>query len=141
LFSKRNCTAAAPDRGILSRDNQAHLKHKSSAFQSDAVAAEAWSGHVNGGPMAASGDLSMTETKSISKPTRRNEHGSIDFDFYRTRATALRGQARRESRSLRAIAAGALVMVGAIGFALVIPSAPKLGERIAAHPPGTFLVR
>jgi hypothetical protein len=83
----------------------------------------------------------MTEITATSEPIRRHERGSIDFDFYRTRATALRGQPQRERRSLRAVAAGTLVMAGAIGFALGIPSAPKLGERITTHLSGTALLR
>ncbi len=83
----------------------------------------------------------MTGIAATREPTRRHERGSIDFDFYRARATALRGQAQRERWSLRAVAAGTLVVAGAIGLALVIPSAPKLGERIATHLSGTALLR
>ena len=63
---------------------------------------------------------------------RRHPDGSFDFDFYRASATALRGQAMRNNRTLRVASVGAVVMVGAIGFALVVPSAPALGDRIAA---------
>ena len=61
---------------------------------------------------------------------RRHPDGSIDF--YRANATALRGQAMRDNRTLRVAFVGAVVMVGAIGFALVVPSAPMLGDRVAA---------
>ena len=70
----------------------------------------------------------MTQTHDV----RRHPDGSIDFDFYRASATALRGQAMRDNRALRAASAGAVVMAGAIGFALVVPSAPSLGDRFAA---------
>ena len=72
----------------------------------------------------------MTQTHDI----RRHPGGSIDFDFYRTSATALRGQAMRDNRALRVASAGAVVMVAALGFALVIlpATAPALGDRIAA---------
>jgi hypothetical protein len=53
----------------------------------------------------------------------RHPDGSIDFDFYRIQATALRGQAMRDAATLRLASAGAVVMAGALGFALVIPSA------------------
>ena len=72
----------------------------------------------------------MTQTHDV----RRHPDGSIDFDFYRASVTALRGQAMRDNRTLRMASAGAVVMAGAIGFALVVPSAtmPALGDRIAA---------
>ena len=72
----------------------------------------------------------MTQNHDI-----RNHHdGSIDFDLYRASTTALRGQAKRDNRALRVASVGAVVMAGAIGFALVVPSAtmPALGDRIAA---------
>jgi hypothetical protein len=55
----------------------------------------------------------------------------IGFDTYRTRTTALRGQAAREGAVLRTAAAGALVMAGALGFAFVIPTSSAM-DRIAA---------
>ena len=82
----------------------------------------------------------MTDTTTENELVRRHGHDSIDFDFYRTRATALRGQARREGRSLRSATAGVLVMAGAIGFALVINS-PALGERVATVLPSQTQIR
>jgi hypothetical protein len=73
-------------------------------------------------------DLIMTQTHDI----RRHPDGSIDFDFYRASAAELRRQAMRDNRTLRVASAGAVVMAGAIGFALVVPSAPVPGDRIAA---------
>lgn len=73
-------------------------------------------------------DLIMNQNHDI----RRHPDGSIDFDFYRANATALRGQAMRDNRSLRMASAGNVVMAGAIGFALVVPSASVPGERVAA---------
>ena len=73
-------------------------------------------------------DAIMTQTHDI----RRHPDGSIDFDFYRNNATALRGEAMRENRALRIASAGTVVMAGAIGFALVVPSAPVLGDRFVA---------
>ena len=70
----------------------------------------------------------MTQTHDI----RRHPDGSIDFDFYRASATVLRGEAMRDNRSLRMASAGTAVMAGAIGFALVVPSASALGDRVAA---------
>ena len=68
----------------------------------------------------------MTET------IHRRSDGAIDLDFYRAGATAQRRQAMRDSRSLKIAAAGMLVMAGAVGFAIVIPSTPSPGDRIAA---------
>ena len=59
----------------------------------------------------------------MTDDVRRHPNGCIDFDFYRTRATALRGQAMRDAATLRLASAGAVVMAGALGFALVIPPA------------------
>lgn len=79
----------------------------------------------------------MTETPTI----RRHAGGSIDFDFYRTQSTALRGQAMRDAATLRSAATGALVMAGALGFAIVVPSATQtVHDQIAAWS-GVTLIR
>jgi hypothetical protein len=52
----------------------------------------------------------------------RHSDGSIDFDFYRTRAATLRRQALRDMATQRIAPMGARVMAGALGFAVVIPS-------------------
>ena len=52
----------------------------------------------------------------------RHSDGSIDFDFYRTRAATLRRQALRDMATQRIAPIGARVMAGALGFAIVIPS-------------------
>ena len=71
----------------------------------------------------------MTEIPTI----RRHAGGSIDFDFYQTRSTALRRQALRDAATLRMAAAGAVVMAGALGFAIVIPSTyGAVHDRMAA---------
>jgi hypothetical protein len=65
----------------------------------------------------------------MTQHIRRRSDGSIDF--FRTRASAQRGQARRDDAALRAVAA--LVMAGAIGFALLLPSGSNRDhDRIAA---------
>jgi hypothetical protein len=75
----------------------------------------------------------MSNEQHFEQDVRRHDDNSIDFDFYRTRSIALRRQAMRDSLTLRTASAGALVMAGAVGFAIVIPSAttPTLGDRIA----------
>lgn len=52
----------------------------------------------------------MTTVQTFQPHIRRHESGSIDFDHYRTRATALRGQMKREVRSLKLVAMGLLVI-------------------------------
>ena len=76
----------------------------------------------------------VTQTQSNGYDIRRHPKRSIDLEFYRASATALRGQAKRDNRALRVASAGAVVMVAALGFALVIlpATAPALGDRIAA---------
>jgi hypothetical protein len=61
----------------------------------------------------------------------RRQDGPLDF--YRTRSTALRGQAARDRAALRTAAAGVLVMAGALGFAIIIPS-PAADRAVAASP-------
>jgi hypothetical protein len=73
---------------------------------------------------------------------RRHPDGSIDFDFYRARATTLRRQAMRGACTLRTTSAGALVMAGALGFAVVIPSvATPMRDRLAAAWPSSTRTR
>lgn len=49
---------------------------------------------------------------------RRNADDTIDFEFYRNRAAALRGETRRQHATLRLICAGVLTL--AMGAALVM---------------------
>ena len=65
----------------------------------------------------------------MNDEVRRGPDGSIDFDFYCARAAALRRQAFRDALRSPA-AARASVMAGALGFAIVIPSASA-----SAYPP------
>jgi hypothetical protein len=53
---------------------------------------------------------------------QRRSDGSIDFDFYRARATALRHQALRDAATLPIGSASTLVMAGGLGFAVALPS-------------------
>jgi hypothetical protein len=56
----------------------------------------------------------MMPGRPIDQDIRRDPGGSIDFDFYRVRATALRSQAMRDGRTIRAACAGVLTIVGAL---------------------------
>ena len=80
----------------------------------------------------------MTDETEI----RRHADGSVDIDFYRARAHTLRRQAIRDAKMMPMASAGALVMAGALGFALVVPSAATaMRGQIAAIWPSLPLVR
>lgn len=73
---------------------------------------------------------------------RRHPDGSIDFDFYRSEATALRRQAMRDAATVRTASAGVLVMAGALGFAVIIPSiAAPVRDQLAAAWTSSIRVR
>lgn len=61
------------------------------------------------------------ELDALRASIRHNADGSIDFDFYRTRAASLRGQTKRKHAALRFVCAGLL----ALGFfaAIVVSAA------------------
>jgi MprA protease rhombosortase-interaction domain-containing protein len=65
----------------------------------------------------------MRPTHEIGTAIRRHSNGSIDIDAYRADLTARRGHALHDAHALRMITAGALVMAGVLGFAIVLPSA------------------
>jgi hypothetical protein len=67
---------------------------------------------------------------------RRNADDSIDFDFYRSRATALRGQTMRKHAALSFLCAGVLAfgVCAAIVMSAATPiSKPPNGGVAAAH--------
>ena len=67
---------------------------------------------------------------------RRNADGSVDVDFYRSRATALRGQTMRKHSVLRFVCAGVLTLgfCAALVMAAATPvSRPTSGGVAAAH--------
>jgi hypothetical protein len=66
----------------------------------------------------------MTQTQAISQDIRRHPGSFIDFDFYRTRATALRRQALRDATTLRSACAGVLTIVGALAVVFLVAAAP-----------------
>lgn len=55
---------------------------------------------------------------------RRHPENSTDFDFYRTRATALRRQAMQDAATLKSACAGVLTMVGALAIFFLVAAAP-----------------
>jgi hypothetical protein len=66
----------------------------------------------------------MTQAQAFGHDVRRHADGSIDFDFYRVRATALRRQAMQDGFTLRSVCAGALTMLGALTVFLHVAAAP-----------------
>ncbi len=75
----------------------------------------------------------MTTVQTFQPHIRRHEAGSIDFDYYRTQATALRGQMKRDVRLLRLAAAGLFVItLTFVGVLIVVAghTYTPSGERV-----------
>ena len=66
----------------------------------------------------------MTQAHAFSQDVRRHADGSIDFDFYRIRAIALRRQAMRDGFTLTSAFAGVLTMLGALAAFFHVEAAP-----------------
>jgi hypothetical protein len=62
-------------------------------------------------------------TQMINRDIRRHPNDSIDFDFYRARAAALRGQAMRDAFTLRAVGAIILTMTGVLAVVFLVAAA------------------
>jgi len=77
----------------------------------------------------------MRPTHDINAAIRRRPRDSVDFDIYRTEATALRGHEMCDAHTLRMITMGGLVLAGVLGFAVVVPAATSkaTGQRPAAE--------
>jgi len=73
-------------------------------------------------------ELTMTQAPPPSQDVRRHPDGSIDFDFYRTRATALRGRSPRDPSTWTAACAVLLTMMSAFIVAVLLAASPT-------HPP------
>ncbi len=65
-----------------------------------------------------------TDHRADSQDIRRHPGGSIAFDFYRARATALRGQAMRDAATLKAALAGTLTMTAMLVIVMLVAAAP-----------------
>ena len=65
----------------------------------------------------------MTQTDTV----RRHPNGSIDLDFYRVGATALRRQAMRDAATLRKALVGALVTMSVLGVVVGLAAPPRQG--------------
>jgi hypothetical protein len=74
----------------------------------------------------------METAMSQVHDVRRHQDGSLDIDFYRSRAIAERRSAMRDDHALRLACAGGLVMAGALGFAVVLPSSQTAERMVAA---------
>jgi hypothetical protein len=71
-------------------------------------------------------------TKTIHHDVRRHADGSIDFDFYRKDATALRRQTMREAAMLKVVRAGLVAMAATLGVVLIAASSTPAPRGLAA---------
>lgn len=67
----------------------------------------------------------MTQPQTI----RRQTDGSIDFDFYRAEATALRRQAMRDARTVRTAGLAVAVQAAVVGLVLSLAVPAWLAAR------------
>jgi hypothetical protein len=76
----------------------------------------------------------MTQVRDFELEVHRHNDGSIDFDHYRSRATALRGAALRDASTLRStfkfITISAVVITGVV---LVANSPAPVVEAACRH--------
>ena len=76
----------------------------------------------------------MSKAPTESPDIRRHPDGSIDIDFYRTRAAVLRGQAKRDGVMLKMASAVVLTVAGGIALAvLVAPAERRLAQLSVPH--------
>jgi hypothetical protein len=68
--------------------------------------------------------LTVTQAPAQGENIRRHPNGCIDVDFYRTRAAALRGQAKRDGDVLKAASAVVLAIAGVIAVAILVAVVP-----------------
>jgi hypothetical protein len=69
-------------------------------------------------------ELTVSKAPAKSQDIRRHPDGSIDIDFYRTRAAALRGQAKRDGVMLKMASAVVLTVAGGLALAMLV-AAPE----------------
>jgi hypothetical protein len=99
--------------------------NKSNSGQSLSDTHSAPSAHPDRDSRDQSGpEQTMTQAQAFSQDVRRHTDGSIDFDFYRTRAIALRGEAMRNVGTLRSACAGILAMLGLLAVFFHVAAAP-----------------
>jgi len=68
----------------------------------------------------------MTQIHDFELDVRRHSDGSIDFDHYRSRATALRGAALRDASTLRSTFKFIMILAVAIGGVVLVANAPSI---------------
>jgi hypothetical protein len=69
-------------------------------------------------------ELTVTQAPTESQDIRRHPDGSIDVDFYRARAAALRGQAKRDRVMLKMASVIVLSVAGGLALAMLV-AAPE----------------
>ena len=82
----------------------------------------------------------MSKAPAKSQDIRRHPDGSIDIDFYRARAAALRGQAKRDGVMLKMASAVVLTVAGGLAVAVLVaapeqhaPAARRLAQLSVQH--------
>jgi hypothetical protein len=68
-------------------------------------------------------------TSTISHNARRHADGTIDLDFYRAGATALRRRSMHDGKTLRAAGAGVLALAGAVALVILVAAGPMPASR------------
>src|SRR5262245_28592422 len=97
---------------LLSSHNQVYLRNNSSAPQILRPASGSSSARVESDrPDPGTTERAMNQTVDID----HRPHGSVDLDFYRARAVALRGQSLQEAKRLR-WGIGALAALAIVGL-------------------------
>ena len=77
----------------------------------------------------------MTPGRIIRQHIRRDHGSFVDIDFYRARAIALRREAMRDFRTVRATSAGLLMVLGVLAIVALTtsPAMPNGGEVAAVR--------
>jgi hypothetical protein len=90
-------------------------------------------------------ELTVTQAPPKSQDIRRHPDGSIDIDFYRARAAALRGQAKRDGVMLKMASAIVLTVASGLALAVLVATPPEqalTGRKLAqlsVQQPSSFL--
>ena len=86
-------------------------------------------------------ELTVTQAPTKSQNIRRHPDGSIDVDFYRLRAAALRGAAKRDAAMLKMASAIVLTVAGGVALAVLVaapvehaPTGRKLAQLSIQQP-------
>lgn len=120
-LDSRRLSSDAERAATLSMKNQARLKDRTSATQSlvPAPALRCVQGYDEGCNMQPAQEA-MDQDRTFIRGVPRRRASSVDFDFYRAQAMALRRQAMRDGTALKAASAVALTVVGLAVFLIIV---------------------